>query len=195
MSTHVEIAPELITRLQDGEEAAFRAIYNQLHGRIYRLIQSLVKDTAKTEELLQETFVALWLHRGKLNETQPLYPYVYLTARRLTIDHFRKKLSEASAKDYLSRYMETHTNNTEETIIFEDLNRFTEETIKALPTQQQTVFTLSRKEGLSYDEIAERLHISPNTVRNHMVSALKTLKLHFSKHNMTFLLSLFLLIG
>ncbi|SEL43493.1 RNA polymerase sigma factor [Parapedobacter koreensis] len=184
MSTPVD--PALITRLRDGEEAAFRAIYDQLHGQIYRMILALVKDTAKTEELLQETFVSLWLNRQKLDAEQPLYPYLYLTAKRLAIDHFRKKLVEANASDYAKKSVANSTNNTEEAVFFEDLNRFARETINALPMQQQLVFTLSRDEGLSYDEIAERLQISPNTVRNHMVSALRTLKLRFTQHGMIY---------
>lgn len=180
------VAPELIARLRDGEEAAFRAIYEQLHGRIYRFIFSLVKESAKTEELVQETFVALWLHRGNLDIEQPLYPLVYLTAKRLAIDHFRKKLLEISTKEHVIRQTVPYTNETEEAIFLADLNRITDESIKALPAQQQTVFRLSRQEGLSYDEIAERLRISPNTVRNHMVSALKALRLHFSRHGVMF---------
>lgn len=180
------VAPELIARLRDSEEAAFRAIYDQLNGRIYRLVFSLVKDSAKTEELVQETFVSLWLHRQSLNTEQPLYPLVYLTAKRLAIDHFRKKLLEMGVKEHVISQTVPYTNETEETIFLADLNRITDESIKALPAQQQTVFILSRQEGLSYDEIAQRLRISPNTVRNHMVSALKALRLHFSRHGVMF---------
>src|SRR5690606_28134794 len=142
------VAPELIARLRDSEEAAFRAIYEQLHGRIYRLVFSLVKDSAKTEELVQETFVALWLHRASLNTEQPLYPLIYLTAKRLAIDHFRKKMLEIGVKEYVSSQTVPYTNETEETIFLSDLNRITDESIKALPAQQQTVFMLSRQEGL-----------------------------------------------
>lgn len=176
------VAPELIARLRDGEESAFRAIYEQFHGRIYRLVFSLVKEPAKTEEVVQEAFVALWLHRGNLNIEQPLYPLVYLTAKRLAIDHFRKKLLEMNAKEQVINQTAPYSNETEETIFLADLNRITDESIKSLPAQQQTVFILSRREGLSYDEIAQQLRISPNTVRNHMVSALKALRLHFSRH-------------
>ncbi|MBK1440631.1 RNA polymerase sigma-70 factor [Parapedobacter sp. ISTM3] len=184
MSTCVD--PALIARLRDGEEAAFRAIYDQLHGRIYRLILALLKDTAKTEEVLQETFISLWMNRHKLDGEQPLYPYIYLIAKRLAIDHFRKKLAETNASDYVKVFAANSTNNTEETVFFEDLNRFARESINSLPAQQQQVFTLSRDEGLSYDEIAERLQISPNTVRNHMVNALRTLKLRFTQQGMIY---------
>ena len=180
------VAPELIARLRDSEEAAFRAIYEQLHRPIYRMLLSLVKDRSKTEELLQETFVSLWVNRTNLNDEQPLFPLIYLTAKRHAIDFFRKKLTETRAIDQVKIAADTRTNHTEEAVLFGDLNQFAQETIQALPVQQQKVFILSRDEGLSYDEIAERLQISPNTVRNHMVCALKALNRRFSQHGMIY---------
>lgn len=193
MSVKIEVATELITRLAVGDEAAFRVIYDLLHERIYRLLFALVKDREQTEELLQETFVSLWLNRKKLNPDQPLYPYIYLTARRLAIDHFRKKMTEINAKQYLTRQQTEYSIETEEMVNVADLQRLTEEAIKALPKQQQTVFILSRNEGLSHDEIAERLQISRHTVKNHLVSALKALRIYFVRNNITSLYFLFLL--
>jgi len=178
------IAPDLIARLRDGEEAAFGEIYRQLHGRIYRLVFSLVKEREKAEEVVQEAFVSLWMRRKTLDTAQPLYPLVYLTAKRLAIDHFRRKLLEIGAQEHLLAQAVTASNETEEAIFLADLHRITDESIRNLPAQQQTVFMLSRQEGLSYDEIAQRLRISPHTVRNHMVSALKALRLQLIRHGM-----------
>lgn len=186
MSMRLEVAAELIVRLKKGEESAFRAIYDLLHTRIYRMVFSLVKDAAKTDEVLQETFVKLWLNRDKLVADQALYPLVYLTAKRMAIDLFRKTLQESNMLTNLANKAKPYTNDTEEAIFLADLTRVTDESIKALPVQQQAVFILSRHEGLSYDEIAQRLHISPNTVRNHMVCALKTLRLRFTKHGLIY---------
>jgi len=193
MPSKVEVVSELVVRLIEGDEAAFRAIYDQLHARVFRLLTTLVKEREQAEELLQEAFVSLWLNRKKLDAAQPLYPYVYLTARRLAIDHFRRKMTEAEAKQQLLRQADGRSYETEEVVHAADLHRFTAEAIKTLPKQQQTVFILSRQEGLSYDEIAERLQISRNTVKNHLVSALKTLKVHFVKNNITYLYFLFFL--
>jgi len=191
MSARIEVSAILISQLQKGDEAAFRAIYNQLHQRIYRMLFALVKNHEQTEDLLQQTFVNLWMNRTKLNESQPLYPYVYLTARRLAVDHFRKKILEDNAKVYLTQHHERQGEYTAEAHAAMDLQRFTEEAIKTLPRQQQTAFLLSRYEGLSHDEIAERMQISRNTVKNHLICALKHLKRHFVKHDIMYFYFLF----
>ncbi|MNL20876.1 RNA polymerase sigma factor [compost metagenome] len=82
---------------------------------------------------------------------------------------------------------QTH-NDTEDGIILSDLMVFAESAIKELPKQQQIVFRLSRFEGLSYEEIADRLNLSKNTVKNHLVVAVKTLRAQFSNQEIIYLL-------
>lgn len=166
----------------NDDEVAFREIYDLVHQQIYRLLFSLVKDQHFTEELLQETFIRLWLHRKKLNVDQSLYPYIYLIAKRLAIDHFRKIMTESDVKTYLSTHLDDRVNNTEESVDYSELNQYINRAIQFLPKQQKKVFVLSMNEGLSYDEIAERMQISRNTVKNHLISARKTLRIHHASH-------------
>lgn len=194
MASQEPISPYLIAQLKRGSEVAFRKIYEQLHVKVYRFVFALLKDTCQSEEILQETFVSLWLNRQKLNEELPLYPYLYLTARRLTIDAFRKVSSEDHFKERLQFVQSVSTNETEEQILMADLQGLTKEAINLLPQQQRIIFQLSRMEHLSYDEIAAQLNISRNTVRNHLVSALKTLRAHFIKHDITYLFFIFFLL-
>lgn len=190
MFVKINIDSNLISQLKRGDEKAFQTIYNQLYKHIFSLLVSLVKDQEQAEDLLQETFVRLWLTRGQLEESKSLYPYVYLIAKRLAIDHFRKKMLEVRSKESFQLYQKGISNQTEEFINASDISRFTKVAVDSLPKQQRQVFILSKNEGLSYDEIAERMHISRNTVKNHLVSAVRTLKIHFLKND-TILLLLF----
>ncbi|QNL49379.1 RNA polymerase sigma-70 factor [Olivibacter sp. SDN3] len=194
MTARGAIAAYLIEELQSGSEIAFRKIYDQLHPKIYRFIFSLLKDNNQSEEILQETFINLWLNKHKIDTQLPLYPYLYLTARRLTIDAFRKASNEHRLKERLQFLQGVSANDTEDKIMAADLQRITDELIDSLPRQQKIVFQLSRIDGLSYDEIAEKLHLSRNTVRNHLVCALKTLKTHFVKHDITYFFVIFFLL-
>lgn len=193
MFVKINIDSKLILRLKGGDESAFREIYDQLYRHIFRLLYSLVKDQKQTEDLLQETFVCLWTNRAKLKETQSLYPYVYLIAKRLALDYFRREMVDIRSKVYFSQYEDKRSNCTEESINISDLNKFTKLAIDTLPKQQRQVFILSKNEGLSYDEIAERLHISRNTVKNHLVCAVKTVKIYFVKNDIIFFFPFFFL--
>lgn len=188
MSIEIIIPSQLIKQLINDDESAFKGIYDLVHQQIYRMLFSLLKDEHFTEEILQETFIRLWLNRKKLNENQSLYPYIYLIAKRLAIDHFRKVMTESDVKNYLTVHAEDRINNTEESVDYSELNQYLDRVIQLLPKQQKTVFILSCNEGLSYDEIAERMQISRNTVKNHLISARKTLKLYHSSHFVSLIL-------
>ena len=165
-----------IRNLMAGHEPAFAAVYEQYGEKVYRLAFKFLKDQAQSEEIVQETFIKLWLTKGQLNPQGNLWLYLFVIAKRLSINTLRQHSQSANAFEQLAvRVAEIH-NVTEEQVIAHDLEEFTEKVLQKLPKQQQQVFKMSRREGLTHKEIAERLHISPNTVKNHMVEALKTLK-------------------
>ncbi|MEH6307560.1 RNA polymerase sigma-70 factor [Olivibacter sp. CPCC 100613] len=185
---------ETIAQLREGDERAFQAIYECYHRLIYHFAYSFLKNVELSKEVTQETFLSLWVNRGKLDASLPLYPYLYAKARRLTIDAFRRAASiHRLHAEWTTLLPEAH-NETEQRVFHRELAAITEEALQQMPKQQQLVFRMSRSEGLSYEEIAEELHISKNTVKYHLVQSLKFLKGFFAKHGILyfFILTLFI---
>lgn len=180
----------ILIRFRDGDEAAFRIIYETWHRKVYQYAYSYLKNKEQSEEVVQESFLKIWINREKLNTQLPLEPWLFTICHRLVLDAFRK----AAAVNALSANLQLNTteadNRTEETIMASDLKRFSDQAIADLPKQQQMVFKLSRSEDLSYEQIAERLNISKNTVRNHLVVALKSLRTQFENQGVVYLLLL-----
>jgi RNA polymerase sigma-70 factor (family 1) len=181
----------LINRLKGGDEGAFRILYDQHYNKIYNFIFSFIKQRELTEEILQETFLAIWVQRENLNTEMPVEPLLFTISRRKVLDSFRKITSTDVLKQQLMSSLTELNNETEETVLYNDLLHFTNEAIESLPSQQKAVFKLSRIDGLSYDEIAEKLNLSKNTVRNHLVAALKTLRIHFDNQGILYLFLFF----
>jgi len=159
-----------------GDEAAFRAIYDQHHEKIFRLAFRYLKDKQLSEEIVQETFIKLWLTKTELNPEGDIWSYLSLISKRLSLNSLRQISKSTSLTIKLLSNIQEAYNGTEEKIYANDLEQITEQLIHKLPRQQQQVYQLSRVKGLSHKEIADQLCISPNTVKNHMVQALKTLK-------------------
>lgn len=182
------LSNELIQSYREGDEAAFKEIYQLFAPRINRFAYSFLKDKAQSEEIVQETFISLWENRQKFNQDKALEPYLFTICKRLILDGFRKVTSTNVLREkLLLKISQTH-NDTEDGIILSDLMVFAESAIKELPKQQQIVFRLSRFEELSYEEIADRLNLSKNTVKNHLVVAVKTLRAQFSNQEIIYLL-------
>jgi RNA polymerase sigma factor (sigma-70 family) len=125
-------------------------------------------------------------NRGELDEQYPIGAYLFTITRRLTLNVLRKDINyETVCRKMCLKNTELH-NETEEAVIGADLQKLINDTVKRFPVQQQLIFSLSRNEGLSHQEIAEKLNISKNTVRNHIVEALKKLRMHFNKSDIVF---------
>lgn len=185
---------DIVIALKAGEEQAFRKIFDLYFKRLYAFSFRFLKNRQRAEEIVNDALLSVWINRSKLNEDLSVLPYLYTITRRLALNALRDTATSQRAIDDLWASMQLLSNETEETILLNDLKQFTEKAIVHLPAQQQLIFRMSRYEGLSYDEIAERLNLSRNTVKNHLVAALKTLRTHFNQSDTAYFVLLSLLL-
>jgi len=174
MAKHLHIS--ILERLRDGDEAAFNEVYNQFSPGIYNLAFRYLQDAAQSEEILQETFISLWLNKEKIDVSGDLWVYLFVIAKRKSLDILRNIKKSKVLLERLSDAADVLSNCTEEKVLAKEFQRLVDVVVNSLPEQQQKIFRLSRQEGLSHNEIAGILNISANTVKNHMVQANKTLK-------------------
>lgn len=188
MHPFLKLSAAQLSEFREGNEAAFKEIYVLYSAKIYAFAYSFLKDRLQSEEIVQETFLSLWENRQKFDGDKALEPYLFTIAKRQILDQFRKLLSTKKLRDNLLASLQVQHTDTEDRVIFADMLSFADKAINELPKQQQIVFRLSRIEGLSYDEIADRLGLSRNTVKNHLIVAAKKLKTCFDNQEMIFLL-------
>lgn len=181
MNSFKEIDTSYIISLREGDRAAFTVIFHFYNNRLFSFVYRFLKDREQTEEIIQETFLSLWMNREKIDTQYNMGSYLYTIARRLTLNQIRNTANSDRLKERLWHIIETAQNPTEESVFLADLNRQLEHTISHLPRQQQLIFRLSRQEGLTHEEIARRFSISSNTVKNHLVQALKKMRLKFGQ--------------
>lgn len=184
----VKYLPELdlVKRLSEGDEKAFRIVFDRFHGKIYQFAFSFLKDKDQSEEIVQDTFLSFWLNRENLDCRQPVAPYLFTIARRTLIDAWRKAANLDSFRQRIYKIATVINNDTLDTIFLNDLERVVNEGLLQLNKQQQQIYDLSRHEGLSYEEIAVRLKISKNTVKYHLVNALKIMRTHLSENDILY---------
>src|SRR5690606_33872561 len=104
----------IIRRLKVGEEAAFRLIYERYSEQVYQLAFRFLKDTAWSEEIVQDVFLKLWLNREGLDERGNLWLYPYVIAKRLSLNKLREIRKSVHLFEQLIANMEALTNPTEE---------------------------------------------------------------------------------
>ena len=160
-----------------GDQRAFQKIFNIYYKILYYYAIGFVKRNEEAEELIQEVFVMLFLNRTKIDKADAIYPYLFTITKRLVISSFRKKVIESKFETYLGRSWSEQDKGTEEYMDGKELDLLWNQAIASLPAKQKEIYSLSKFEGLSYQEIADKIGISKNTVKNHLLTASKTIKL------------------
>lgn len=179
-----------IQRLIGGDDIAFREVYDLHSGRVYQMAFRFLKDTAWSEEIVQDVFLKLWLNREGLDEQGNIWLYLYVITKRLCLNKLREIHKSAVLFKQLMQHIEITDSFSEEQFMAAELEQQAQRLVSRLPKQQQLIFKLSREEGLTHKEIAQKLGLSPNTVKNHMIQALKTLKSTLQQSGYTYLLAL-----
>ncbi len=172
-----------IKRLQQGDLQSFDIVYKQYSQRLYGFAFSILKNHEDSKEIVQETFLKLWNTREKLKSDQSLKAYLFKISYNISIDLIRFRLKNEKYFNYLKLHFSEDAGDVES---LADFNALTEELQKItdeFPEQRRKIFRMSREEGLTHAQIAEKLGISPKTVENHINLALKTVRKKLSNGN------------
>jgi RNA polymerase sigma-70 factor (family 1) len=165
---------DLLIRIAGGDQEAFALLLDLYRNKVFSHALTYVKTYQEAEEITQDIFLKVWNSRDRLPEVEQFKNYLFILGRNQLVSAIRKKVKETAAEagddipdDLLLPDRQFELKETYRVIL---------EGIQRLPPQQKAVFTLSRMEQLSYEEIGQRLGISKRTVKFHMVLALNFLR-------------------
>ncbi len=165
----------LIPALNNGDPSAFRRLYGDYSPRLYGFCKRFGLSPEDAREIVQETFIRIWLHRDQLRPGINFSSYIFTIARNLIYNSLRrtayweKYLHEAGLNQVAGA---TTTAPGDE----RELQRLIGEAILQLPEKCRQIFRKSRYEGFSNQQIADELSISKSTVENQLNKALKTIR-------------------
>ncbi len=110
--------------------------------------------------------------------------FIFTIAKNIVYNKSRHRVYEVAYKEYFSRFGNATASVTEELLDYEELDGLIRSGCEKLPPMRRKVFLLSRMEGLSHNEIAEKLNTSTSNIKNQIYKALIFLKEHLRTHNL-----------
>lgn len=167
---------ELRTLLKAGDEYAFTEIYNRFFKVLFLHAVKRLRDEDEARDLVQELFSVLWVKRESAVVKTNLSNYLYTATRNGVFNFIARQKVAAKYMANLPTEIDEGSCLTDHLARERQLAVIIEREIAALPEKMKIVFELSRKEGLSHKQIAERLGISEETVKSQIKNALKQLK-------------------
>ena len=173
---------ELLFKTAKGDQHAFKIIYDCYHRMVYARAHYLLKSDILAEEVLQEVMLKLWLTAGKLTEATNLAAYLTTLTRNRSFQLLRRKVLKARTDMELGRNWTESHNETEEEILLADAKKLLADGIALLPPQQKMAYQLCHIEGLKYEQAAQRMNLTVETIRSYMKLALRFLRTYIKTH-------------
>lgn len=182
MKPHPETYDEnlLFNRIAEGDEMAFRTIYDAYFDRLSAYVFKISKSESVTEEAVQDIFMKLWVNRSALAKVDNPQGYIFSIARNKAIDYLRKLTRETNLVTLFTESMQEHHNETDDKFSLQELQLLISKAVSQLSPQKQRIFHLSKYEDFSHDEIAQELNLSKSTIKNHLSETLHYLKRHLA---------------
>jgi RNA polymerase sigma-70 factor (ECF subfamily) len=171
----------LISELKKDSQKALNSIYQMYAKRLYAFCLQYNKSTEDAEEAVQDVFVKLWTNRKNIRQEETLRSLLFIMVRHHLINAYRSRLNSPIYEDYVNCQEELTANDPQQHLEYEDFVRQLEDTLKKLPVTQQRIIELSRMQQLNNKEIAIKLSLSEQTVKNQLSLGLKTLREELNK--------------
>jgi len=170
---------EWCRRLKASDRTAYAELFEEMYEPLFRYVRSITQTPDAAQDVTQDVFIRLWEVRDSLTPGQSLEAYLYRIARNRAYNHERNQRTRSEKEEDVRERTPaqpappTHPDVQADAQQLEDrLWRW----IGELTERQREALVLSRFDGLSHDEVAEVMDISPRTVNNHIVRALKHLR-------------------
>ncbi len=179
----LQIDTSILMSVAEGDEGAFKILFDTYRPNIYTTAFRVTNNEWMAEDIVQDTFVKVWIHRQQIPEIANFETWLYVLSKNIALDVIKKKAhyktySQEEAKNALLRvYPEA-----DYLIQDKDFKRLLDEAIGRLPTKQKETYRLIREQYLKREEAAEILQVSPETVKSNLDQAMKSIRAYCTAH-------------
>ncbi len=155
----------------------FKKLFEQYYNPLCNFANTILYDSIKAEDAVQDVFVKMWQKKESLRDMENLKSYLFTATKNKCIEYLRKlKLDRKLSEENESRLEMSSSINIDDEADKYVLKEKLFNSIRQLPPKCQSVFTMSKINGLTYSEIADELDISPKTVENQIGRAMRLLR-------------------
>lgn len=192
-----DIEKDIIKQLKDGDNEAYKWIYDHHYTVLCDVAYQYLHDAFLAKAMVGDVIFHLWEVRDTLHVSSSLRSYLVRAVRNRCLDHLK---SEHAQREVTFSSLTPEDLDADEgryglsdnyplgKLLERELEAEIRTAIRNLPAECRRVFLKSRFEEKKYEEIAEELHISVNTVKYHMKNALSLLQQALGKYLIALLL-------
>lgn len=173
---------DLLTDVAEGNQQAFCKLFEEFKGKVYSYSCYFTHSPVTAEEITQDVFMKIWAGRESIAGIENIEAWISTITRNLCFNYLKKIALDKRLFRAMANKEAVSEENVDQYILYKDQLSLLGEALAQLSPQQKLIFSLNRDQGLKNEEIARQLNISPNTVKTHMVSALRKIRRFLKTH-------------
>lgn len=173
---------ELLSEVRKGSEKGFEALFKLYKDRIYAFSYKILKSKDLADDMVIEVFTKIWENKASIQPDLSFKAYLFRITKNHIINFLNKASLDARTQEHLTVSSNYYRSTTEEEVIYNEYITLAEQAICQMPKQRRVIFKLRNERGMSYQEIANHLGISKNTVKSHLMAARTHLRGIFTMH-------------
>lgn len=167
---------ELLGRLAEGDNSAFDIIFRTYYQPLCYFAEKLTQETAVAQDMAADCFFKVLQQKRGFPSIAALRSFLYTVVRNNCLDYIKTQKRHTAGNEELG-LLATHTDESiERQIIMTEVLASINRSIKELPEKYREIMELALIEGMKNEDIAAKLGIAHQTVRNHKSAALKLLR-------------------
>ncbi len=169
-------------RIRQGDVKEYEKMFRTYYQALCNYACTFLKDPDEAEETVQQVFVNIWNKREQISITTTLQAYLYRAVNNASLNRLRHEKVRNQHRDHVQAMQSPVVEHTAQEVISRELSREISKAVESLPEKCRETFEMSRYEGLSYAEIAERHGVSIKAVEKQMGKALRILRVALSEY-------------
>lgn len=159
-------------------------IYRKYHRTVFLQALKILRDEELARDMVQEAFVRVLRHRGKLDERKDPSGWIRRIVTNLCLDELRKRRTAHQVGDAPIAEVAAPINaelSPQYACETQELRALLRESLSTLSPNHRQLFLMRETEGMSYAEMAEEVDCPPGTVMSRLFHARKKLQTHLRR--------------
>ncbi|MEO9020778.1 MAG: RNA polymerase sigma-70 factor [Ginsengibacter sp.] len=175
---------DLLYRVRDHDKEAFDEIYKRYYLKLRMYVLRFVKVPQYAEDIVQDAFLKVWEIRESIDPEKYFSGYLFTITRNMVFKFLKNAANNKDVLDEIMISITPYDTNEGNLMEWKELGIEIQKAIQMLPPKRKEVFLLCKEEHFSYDETSAKLGISRNTIKEHMVLAMKSIKDHLKNRSL-----------